>query len=109
MSSRHANYRTPRPDSSLRGDKKREIGQNYTPRRRPQNRRILKGARGIKQFVFITAGGAKRISIAAGKKGVRFGGTMKKSVGRFVRKAYGEWSYVSQNPGDRALLHSAII
>lgn len=82
-----------RPKSSLSDHVAREMQRDYPvhlsshrisyPRRGALN----SGARGIKRFVFATAGGVKRVSIATGRKSIKVGGSLKRSVTRFTKKA----------------------
>src|SRR5437762_11108362 len=90
MSNRNGSIR---PKSSLSEHVAREIQRDYPvhvsshrmshPRRGPINT----GARGIKRFVFATAGGVKRVSVATGRKGVKVGGRLKRSVTKLTKKA----------------------
>lgn len=49
-----------------------------------------RGARGMKRFMFATAGGVKRVSVATGRRGIKLG----KSMGKLTKRAYAEWSYI---------------
>jgi hypothetical protein len=83
-----------RPKSSLSEHVAREIQRDYPihstshrlshPRRGPIN----SGARKVKRFVFATAGGVKRVSVATGKRSAKVGGNLKRSVTNFTKKAY---------------------
>ena len=82
-----------RPKSSLSEHVAREIQRDYpvhvSSHRISHSRRgaINYGARGIKRFVFATAGGVKRVSVATGRKGVKVGISLKRSVTKFTKKA----------------------
>jgi hypothetical protein len=90
-----------RPGTSLSEHVAREIERDYpgylathNVPRLPQARGPLKlSARGIKRFVFTTAGGVKRVSVATGRKSVNVNRKFGRSVKRLVRWAYDEWSY----------------
>lgn len=81
-----------RPKSSLSEHVAREFQRDFTVR--PASRRhqrqgaINSSARGIKRFVFATAGGVKRVSVATGKRSAEVGGTLKRSVTNLTKKAY---------------------
>jgi hypothetical protein len=91
-----------RPGTSLSEHVAREIERDYpgyltTQKAPPKGRGPLKrGAKGIKRFVFATAGGVKRVSIATGRKSVNVNRKFGRSVKRFAKWAYDEWSYPTQ-------------
>lgn len=78
-----------RPETSLSAHIARELERDYCVH--PANVRrgkMKRGARGIKRFVFATAGGVKRVSVATGRRGVRVG----RRVKDFTKWAYLEWA-----------------
>jgi hypothetical protein len=82
-----------RPQSSLSEHVAREFQRDYPvhassyPISHPRRGTINSSARGIKRFVFATAGGVKRVSVATGKKSVKVGGNLKRSVTNLTKKA----------------------
>ena len=88
MSSRNGSIR---PKSSLSGHVAREIERDYpvhmSSHRISHRGPINTGARRIKRFVFATPGGVKRVSIATGRKSVKVGGSLKRSVTKLTKKA----------------------
>ena len=83
-----------RPKSSLSEHVARELQRDYpTMHQDPRRQPLKNSARGIKRFIFGTAGGVKRVSVATGKKGAKFGGTLKRSAKSLGKMAYNEWTY----------------
>lgn len=82
-----------RPKSSLSEHVAREIQRDYPVHvsshriSHPRRGAINSGARGIKKFVFATAGGVRRVSVATGRESVKVGGRIKRSVTKFTKKA----------------------
>ena len=94
-----------RPGTSLSEHVARELERDYAGRYptlqniSPQRRGPFKSsARGIKRFVFATAGGVKRVSVATGRKSVNVNRKFGRSVKRFAKWAYDEWAQPTRSP-----------
>ena len=89
-----------RPGTSLSDLVARELRRDFSPSAGGQqlvrHGPLSRGARGMKRFMFATAGGVKRVSVATGRRGIKLG----KSVGKLTKRAYDEWSYV-ESPSKR--------
>src|SRR5271170_6879681 len=89
-----------RPKSSLSEHVAREIQRDYPSNMDRAHRRdpLKSSARGIKRFMFATAEGVKRVSVATGKRSAKVGGTLKRSATSLAKMAYNEWTYSEYSP-----------
>lgn len=102
QSRQHTRNSSVRPKSSLSEHVAREIQRDYPSNTHRARRRepLKSSARGIKRFMFATAGSVKRVSVATGKRGAKVGGTLKRSATSLAKMAYNEWTYSEYSPNN---------